>query len=566
MSRISTPERLALPAGGVPLAAEEARPLPRERGAAWVESALAGARAVLAVFCLSRTAPDSHVLFAAQIAFLLFALVCLAGPGYSRVAHGADLAWALAVAAGNGPARPEAALAVLFVLTGAAARWGLRETLATGVACAFGLLAGAWRGPAPQSLWLALGEGAGLLALGAAVALVVAGHRRAAERAGALGRTLLAAQAQINSESGVRTMLEQVRLLYRAPRILAVSHESAGRRRRVWWLPTREGADTADRTGPLVGASAWHASLRGSGVTMIALDAEGREQEPADTAGVRALLQEAQARAALSVGGRVEGEWSWRVVVFDPDLRGADRADALRAALEAAGLLGDALRWREALRRVRVEVGARERARVARELHDGAIQTLIGVEMEVEVLRRRAQADSSELAGSLGRIHRALRAEVLELRELMERMRPLDVGPDQLVGFLDDIVARFERDSGINSRFVCELERVPLPATVCREVARVVQEALVNVRKHSGAKDVVVRLKGEGAAWRLEIDDDGGGFGFSGRFTLEELEAARKGPLVIKERVRAMGGQLVVESYPGAGARLTIALPRATDA
>jgi signal transduction histidine kinase len=62
--------------------------------------------------------------------------------------------------------------------------------------------------------------------------------------------------------------------------------------------------------------------------------------------------------------------------------------------------------------------------------------------------------------------------------------------------------------------------------------------------------------------WKLVIDDDGHGFPFAGRFTLTELDEYRRGPTVIKERVRAIGGDLVIESTPGHGSRLEITIPQ----
>ena len=72
------------------------------------------------------------------------------------------------------------------------------------------------------------------------------------------------------------------------------------------------------------------------------------------------------------------------------------------------------------------------------------------------------------------------------------------------------------------------------------------QEALSNVRKHSGARNVLVSLNSQNGNWVLVVDDDGRGFPFSGRFSHSELDAARRGPLVIKERVHSLGGQLTV--------------------
>jgi signal transduction histidine kinase len=93
-------------------------------------------------------------------------------------------------------------------------------------------------------------------------------------------------------------------------------------------------------------------------------------------------------------------------------------------------------------------------------------------------------------------------------------------------------------------------------------VAGIVQEALVNVTKHSGAKNVLISLASHDGAWILSIDDDGRGFPFSGRFPHCELEESYRGPLIIKERVRTIGGELVIDTRPGRGARLEIKIPK----
>jgi two-component system, NarL family, nitrate/nitrite response regulator NarL len=73
---------------------------------------------------------------------------------------------------------------------------------------------------------------------------------------------------------------------------------------------------------------------------------------------------------------------------------------------------------------------------------------------------------------------------------------------------------------------------------------------------------VVVRVGATDRAWTFEVDDDGRGFEFAGRRSQSDLDAERKGPVIIKERIRSIGGHLAVESHPGRGARLEISLPR----
>ena len=184
----------------------------------------------------------------------------------------------------------------------------------------------------------------------------------------------------------------------------------------------------------------------------------------------------------------------------------------------------------------------------------------------MDVLRRQSVSQSGGVTDELGRIQGLLREEVLKLRELMQQMKSLDVDSRKLLRFLEDTVERFQRETGISARFVSEMIELNMPQPVCREIARIVQEALVNVRKHSGARQVLVRFSSSDARWNLVIEDNGCGFPFSGRLSQAELETMGKGPLVIKERIRLIDGELTIESNPGRGSRLEIGIPQKREA
>jgi signal transduction histidine kinase len=254
-------------------------------------------------------------------------------------------------------------------------------------------------------------------------------------------------------------------------------------------------------------------------------------------------------------------EWSGRIFLFDPALTG-DTEEELRFLQELVRQVGPAVYNVYLLSRLRTRAGALERARFARELHDGAVQSLIAVEMQVDVLRRQSTTNSGIVTSELGRIQGLLREEVLKLRELMQQMKSLDVDSRRLLGFLGDTVERFQRETGITARFLTSVEDLKMPQPVCREIARIVQEALVNVRKHSKANQVLVRLNSGAERWHLIIEDDGAGFSFSGRFTHAELDSQGKGPVVIRERVRLIEGELTIESTPGQGSRLEVSIPQ----
>ena len=296
----------------------------------------------------------------------------------------------------------------------------------------------------------------------------------------------------------------------------------------------------------------------GEKVGLTAIDEEGRRLDLPELKHLEMPVPDAE--SLLVIGNEMGGDWKGRLVVVNGQVgRRCERE--LRFAQSLLRQVAPALYSVYVFRRFRSRAGAMERARVARELHDTAIQSLISIEMQVDVLRRRA-TDDTHLAAQLEHIQNLLRQEVLNLRELMQTMRPIEIGPHQFLDFIAQLVERFSRDTGVEARFVSELQEVTMPAATCRELARVVQEGLVNIRKHSGAHSAMVRFGTQNGSWKLVIDDDGRGFPFTGRFSLEELDDFRKGPTVIKERVRAVGGDLLIESTPGHGSRLEITVPQ----
>jgi signal transduction histidine kinase len=138
-------------------------------------------------------------------------------------------------------------------------------------------------------------------------------------------------------------------------------------------------------------------------------------------------------------------------------------------------LFGYVTRREKELQAETTKAKAMDRALVARELHDGAIQSLIGLEVQVDVLRREAGTQTPTMAEELGRIQQLLRQEVLNLRELMRQMKPLDLDPRQLLDFLAESVDKFRRETGISASFVSELREISLPPRICTELARIAQ-------------------------------------------------------------------------------------------
>ena len=327
-----------------------------------------------------------------------------------------------------------------------------------------------------------------------------------------------------------------------------------------WLDSSPSDRDTYMYDCPATTCYAWRSGANGAErFSVVGLNEEGvrvRNLDPVFLEGIGRRFEFHRVMAVSFLFGR---EWSGRIFLLDPSLAG-DREEELRFFRELVHQVGPAVYNVYLLSRLRRRAEAMERARFARELHDGAVQSLIAVEMQVDVLRRQSLKDSTSVTNELGRIQGLLREEVLKLRELMQQMKSLDVDSRKLLSFISDTVERFQRETGISARFFSGLEELNMPRPVCRELARIVQEALVNVRKHSRAKQVMVRLNASNGRWNLTIEDDGSGFPFSGRLSLHELDILGKGPVVIGERVRLIDGELTVESSPGQGSRLEISV------
>ncbi len=468
----------------------------------------------------------------------------------------------------------------LFAMIAAAFRWGFVETLATAIISAGLLFFQAivvTHGPAllrrlfftavePSRLIMRCGF---LLIAGCLLGFLAEAEKELRAEIALTNHLLSLARVGNRFASALQNVLSELCRVFQGQAAYEVVAQSSTGRAFRWGdkssaqpiLHARE-VDPADKKTELMSGYPDTFFIRrgrnGETCTMTALDEEGRRLDPGQLKDLEMPI--AGADSILAISHEMGHDWCGRLVLLNAKL-GIQREHELRFAQNVMRQVAPALYSVYLFRAFRSRAGATERARVARELHDTAIQSLISIEMQVDVLRRQADADSG-LALELARIQELLRREVLNLRELMHTMRPIDIGPHQFLDFIAELVERFSRDTGVAVRFVSELQEVTLPAATCRELARVVQESLVNIRKHSRAQSAVIRFGAQNGIWKLVINDDGHGFPFAGRFTLAELDSFRRGPVVIKERVRAVGGDMVIESTPGHGSRLEITIPQ----
>jgi signal transduction histidine kinase len=206
--------------------------------------------------------------------------------------------------------------------------------------------------------------------------------------------------------------------------------------------------------------------------------------------------------------------------------------------------------------------GAREaeRERIAADFHDGPLQSFISFQMRLEIVRKLFGRDIQAAANELRQLQELCRNQVTELRSFVRSMRPVEEGVS-LSASLSRMAEQFQRDTGIAASFSSAEVIDPPQTEVSLELLQIVRETLNNIHKHSGASRVALTLGKNGQKLEVRAEDNGGGFPFSGVFSLDELELLRTGPVSIKRRVRMLGGELVVDSRPGQGSSLEIRVP-----
>ncbi len=216
------------------------------------------------------------------------------------------------------------------------------------------------------------------------------------------------------------------------------------------------------------------------------------------------------------------------------------------------------LEYQEQLRRLTgslINIQETENRELARELHDVFSQELAALGMEVSNLMA-----SAEIKGTLTRRLSSLGGKIRHLADEMHRasrqLHPAILTELGLEAALREECGAFSEQSGIPVEFTCE----GLPASIPEEASlclyRIAQEGLRNVRKHVGAGEARVQIKGKSDGVSIRVEDTGHGF--------DVAEARKKGGLgfiSMEERVRLVNGKLDVRSKPGAGTTVDVFVP-----
>lgn len=194
-----------------------------------------------------------------------------------------------------------------------------------------------------------------------------------------------------------------------------------------------------------------------------------------------------------------------------------------------------------------------ERQHLSQELHDEFGQSLTAIKV-MAVTASRQTADVPKITATISDICDHL---TLVLRSMMQQLHPLVLTELGLKATLEDMVNHWsERNPGLTLSIVCSDEVDELDKNIARQVFRVIQECLTNVIRHADAKQVRIDLSVQAAKGKLflNVTDDGQGC---------DLQNINRGFGLrgIKERIKSLAGEVLLDSRPGAGMRISAWIP-----
>jgi two-component system, NarL family, sensor kinase len=200
-----------------------------------------------------------------------------------------------------------------------------------------------------------------------------------------------------------------------------------------------------------------------------------------------------------------------------------------------------------------------ERNRLAREIHDTIAQGLTGIVLQLEAADHLMEGNPARARMRLQKATAPARSSLQEARRSVWNLRPTPLEQRTLVEAVRQELNSLSEETGIQG--ILDTEQAPdaLAAEMENGLFRIAQEALNNVRKHSGASQVHVRLAQVESSVELDVRDDGVGFDSQARHTSGQQGGF--GLLGLRERARILGGSLRIESSPGEGTLVSVHVP-----
>jgi signal transduction histidine kinase len=235
----------------------------------------------------------------------------------------------------------------------------------------------------------------------------------------------------------------------------------------------------------------------------------------------------------------------------------------IRQSRERAQLLHELEATRQELALTARQAGImQERQRLAREIHDIFTQGLSSIVMQVEAMDATLSTDETKGRYHLSQVRRIARENLAEARRLLWALQPEVSERASLPEMLRPLAERWAEESGVRVCVMITGQAISLRPEIEVTLLRATQEALANIRKHAQASSVVLTLSYMEEIVALDIADDGIGFDPHGLpAPLLGETSSRFGLKALCERIEQLEGTFTLESTPGSGTTIAVALP-----
>jgi len=234
--------------------------------------------------------------------------------------------------------------------------------------------------------------------------------------------------------------------------------------------------------------------------------------------------------------------------------------------LSNAGLYRQSQDYYEHVQRLLEEVSAaqdNERRRLAAEIHDGVAQSLVAASYGMRACSALlSEGDLDGLERHLTETRQTVQRGIKELRRAIAGLRPVQLDE---VGLVDSVrqAAGALAEDGIACCTEVDEDLPRLSSAEETTTYRIIQEMLTNVRRHSGATAVTVRIHHQNGVYSVEITDNGRGFDVA-EVMKDERAGKHMGLVGMKERAELLSGSLTVRARPGSGTRMRFTFPVST--
>lgn len=201
---------------------------------------------------------------------------------------------------------------------------------------------------------------------------------------------------------------------------------------------------------------------------------------------------------------------------------------------------------------------ASERDRIAREMHDGVVQSLFSISLGLELCKKQVIRDPNSVAVRLDELQQHLNNSMTELRRFIYDLRPMKLTELGLVGAVEYWLSEVNQSPGVRARLLVEGDLTSLSPSQEACLYRVAKEAVSNAVRHAQAGVVEVTIGRDNGEATMHVRDDGIGFDTA---VMVDADLNGIGLRSIRERVKREGGSLSIDSQPGDGTVLTVHIP-----